>query len=107
MNEHALGYNGTTLWYAFQFLLLTLTAYRLQRIVTTDSWPPSKWFRKRIAQRFGGESSWAEFFTCPFCFGFWATLAVFALATLCLDIPLPVLQALAASAVVGLIGVRD
>lgn len=94
-------------WIIFQWALLSLTAYRLQRIVTTDSWPISRWFRMSIYRRFGGDSAWYDFFTCGWCFGWYCTLAVFAISTLWLNVPLPVLQALAATAVVGQIAQRD
>lgn len=91
----------------FQWVLLTLTSYRIQRIITTDSWPPSIRLRRYVHDRFGSDSSWCDFITCPFCAGTWLTFATFAVAAQFLNIPSPVLQAIAASAIVGLIGTRD
>lgn len=88
----------------FQWVLLTLTAFRLQRIVTADKWPPSEWFREGLKEQFGEESSWYLFFTCPWCFGFWATLGVFSIAAYVVNVPYPILQSLAATAVVGILG---
>jgi hypothetical protein len=96
-------------WVMFQWFLLTLFAYRAQRIVTTDSWPPTHWFHVKLRDRFGtaDQSAVSDFFTCGWCFGFFSTLAVFSLATLWLNVPLPVLQAIAATTVVGQLAQRD
>lgn len=89
----------------FTFVLLTLLAYRAQRIVTRDDWPPSEWFRDRIERRFGPNSSWYTLVTCHWCFGTWATFATFAVASAWLALPPHwAVQAGAAAAVVGLIG---
>lgn len=89
--------------YIFQWIVISLACYRIQRIVTTDDWPPSLWFRKKM--RFNAYL--LEFFSCPWCFGTWATWAIFALSAQFVSVPLPVFQALAGSAVVGYLGQRD
>lgn len=91
----------------FQFILLSLASYRLQRIVTADLWPPSLAFRRYVAKRFGKDSSWYDLVTCPWCFGTYVTMAVFAVASYSLSVPLPILQAVAAMAVVGYLGNQE
>ena len=85
----------------FQFILLSLASYRLQRIITEDSWPPSEWLREKVAIRFGKDSSWYDFITCPWCIGTHLTFAVFAISAQYLTVPLPVIQAFAAATLVG------
>jgi hypothetical protein len=41
-----------------------LSAARVVRLITHDTWPPMEWARPRIAARLG---SWAEVMVCPFC----------------------------------------
>lgn len=94
------------------FLLVAALSYRLQRIITTDSWPPSRWFRVSIAKRANAvktEGIWADvydFFTCPWCIGTWLTAAIF-----CIDyyhpIPSLLLYIAAAATLVGQLGQRD
>lgn len=92
----------TSLHPVFVFILLTLAAYRLQRIVTADTWPPSAWFRDWVDDRFGPTSSWSEFFHCPHCLGFWTSLAVFAEHFLLGAVPIEVYMAIAAAGVISL-----
>lgn len=87
----------------FTFLVLSLSSFRLQRIVTTDKWPPSKWFRSKLTLG----SFWDELFNCPWCFGFWVTIAVFVEHFYIGVVPLWIHLALAASTVVGFIGNYD
>lgn len=88
----------------FHFLLLVGAAFRLQRFVTSDSWPPTRWFRIKLRQRFGEpeDSAITDFFHCPWCFGAWLTFALFAIDWYH-PIPTVILGALTASALVGLI----
>lgn len=88
----------------FQWVLLSLTAFRLQRIVTADDWPPSEWFRESVKERFGEDSSWYKLFTCPWCWGTWMTLGVFSIAAQVISVPNPLLQSIAGCAVVGILG---
>lgn len=82
------------------FFLLSLACYGIQRVITTDDWPPSEWFRQSVTTRFGRDSGWAIFFECSFCIGFWLSAAVFAWAWYLIDIPYPVIQLFASRAVV-------
>lgn len=86
-------------------VLLSLGAYRLQRVVTTDDWPLSEWFRSKVERRFGSQSSWYTLLTCPWCLGFWVSGAtVFVVDRWFHAAPMPILVWLAVSTVVGLIG---
>lgn len=87
----------------FQFILLTLAAFRIQRFVTTDEFPPSIWFRKQTEWNAHLE----KHFQCSWCFGSIATWIIFAIAAQSLNIPLPALQAVAASSLVGYLGSYD
>ena len=89
---------------AWPFVVLALASFRLQRIVTRDDWPPSEWFRGAVERRFGTESSWFTLVTCPWCFGFWVTAAVFAEHRFLDIVPVWAYAICAASAVVGLLG---
>jgi hypothetical protein len=96
------------LWFQVaQFALLSLVAYRLQRIVTADSWPPTKWFREKLETTYGEESHTYTLFTCPWCYGFWVTVAVFSWACYLVSVRWPVAQTIAASVVVGKLGRDD
>lgn len=84
-------------------LVLTFAAYRLQRIVTSDDWPPSEAFRDAVERRFGAASSWYVLVTCPWCFGFWVSIAVMAEHHFLHVVPLWVYGIFAISAGVGLL----
>lgn len=89
---------------ALTFVILALAAYRLQRIVTKDDWPPSEWFRNKVGTRFGYHSSWFTFVTCPWCFGFWVSAVVALEYQFLRVVPLWVYVLFAGAAVTGLIG---
>jgi hypothetical protein len=97
----------------FQFFLLTFSAYVLQYVVTMSDWPPARWFRRELIAHYGQPSSMVDFWTCPRCFGMVFTIAFFSVlgqpngTSYVLSIPLIWLQALAAAAIVGLVGSRD
>jgi len=86
----------------FRFVLQTLACYRVVRLITRDSWPPVAALRRRA-----GEGYWGEFFSCSWCCGSIITLIVFAVLPLSTNLTLAVLAAVAAAAVVGLIGEWD
>lgn len=113
-------------------LWLGLTAYRLTRIVTLDSftepvreriydrWPPDY---ERSGWRYNGELQalvkraptterpkvhWVgQLVECPWCCGHWISGAVVLVAALVGSVPLPVLTWFAVSTLVGLIGEVD
>jgi hypothetical protein len=41
-----------------------ISAARVVRLITHDTWPPMEWARPRIAAKLG---SWSEIMVCPFC----------------------------------------
>lgn len=106
--------------------LTALAAYRLTRLVTTDTivtpwreqvfnrWPPTfdrsrlRWTSEqrhvfRAADDSVPVAHWAKLLDCPWCAGFWITGAA-VLATRC---PRPLLSWLGLSTVVGMIGMVD
>lgn len=100
----------------FLWILLSLASYRLTHIVTDDSWYPFQWWRTFLAKhaqpaaKEGHHNLWteaAELFSCTWCFGWWTSMVVFAVSSQMLSIPLPVLQFLAAAAVVGYLGAKE
>lgn len=55
-----------------------LAAYRLTRLVTTDDLPPARALRDVLADN--TPEAYAMLWSCPWCFGFWTSLAVTGLA---------------------------
>lgn len=92
---------------SFTWLILALASFRLQRIITTDDWPLSEWFRDKVRIRFGLESSWFKLVTCPWCIGSHITILVFLEHHILAVVPFPVYACIAAAAVVGLLGNHD
>lgn len=89
------------------WLLATLAAYRAWRLWALDDLPPVERARDVVweatARRFGAD--WADGWTCVWCSGFWACVAVFAAVDVAgWSVPAPPVQVAAASTVVGLIG---
>lgn len=91
------------------WLLATLAAYRLWRFVALDDLPPWRDLVDRL--EFALESRvgdrWAAGLACPWCSGWWATVAVFTALDAVTVVPLPLLQVAAASTVVGWLGAQD
>lgn len=86
------------------FVLLCFAAYRVQHFITSDV-VPGEWVRKPLLKRSNGKGGYLfEFISCHYCLGTWLTWATFAVAAQFVVVRLPVLQALAGSAVVGLLG---
>lgn len=90
----------------FEFIIAALALYRFQRLITTDRWPPTVWFRGELDARFGPESSVAYMFHCPWCVGLWAC-AVFFTINHFYGIPFWVQAIFAGSAVVGFLGEHE
>jgi len=93
----------------FVWVLAVLASWRMWRLIAVDDLPG---WRDRIDRasahaeaRFGPR--WADGIVCPWCSGFWVTVAVFTTVDLFTTVPLPVLQAVAGSAAVGWLGERD
>ena len=85
------------------FLLIALATYRITRIVTADKVTerPRAWAEDRAAD---GHPKLTYFVTCPWCVSIYIASAVVGITDLVASVPLPGLQALAASTVCGLIG---
>lgn len=84
-------------------LLVCLTAYRLTRLVVSDSWPPSEWMRGQVIDRTGEESSWSYLVHCPWCMGMWIAGLVTAATDVAVGLPVPLLVWGAAATACGLI----
>lgn len=119
----------------FEWVILALASFRLQRIVTKDTWYPTQWFREKLKERwlraedeFSVEISRShkmnkeakklhrkaarmreenELFTCPWCFGFWTCAAVFAEHQFLALVPLWIYALFAASGLTGMLGMYD
>lgn len=81
----------------FLFVLVVLAAYRVTRIITSDT------ITRRARERYV-PSRWLEAITCPWCVGFWVSGAAVGIVLLFgVSLPLPVAWWFALSAAVGLI----
>lgn len=58
--------------YFVMFLVGTLAAARVTRLIVEDDFPPAVAVRNFIDSRF--PAKWATLFHCPFCMGFWVSL---------------------------------
>lgn len=83
-----------------EFLVLSLAAFRVTRFVIKDFLVAG--LRDRLWNRFPPDSTkTGYFFTCPWCVGFWVSLALFFCYTIVPSPTLWVCYVLALSAVVG------
>jgi hypothetical protein len=91
---------------AYEFVLLALASFRLTRLIAWDTWPPVSRARIWLLYRpEGGLRSDAldELFACPFCLGFWISLAFYLAWLFFPTATLAVSIVLALSAIVGLV----
>lgn len=84
----------------FLFLLMSLTVYRLTRLVVRDTFPPILWIRKRLV---GDETeevlpSWSwtptwvsDLLSCPYCASGWISLGTMLIVDAYTSLPLPIL----------------
>lgn len=89
----------------FRFLLLTLSAYRLTRLVTTDSLTEE--LRSSINDRFGADSKLAVLISCPWCSSVFIASAVFLVERYLWQPPLWMLGMVASYAIIGFLGTYD
>lgn len=83
--------------------LMTLTAYRLTRVIAVDKFPPMLSMRVRVYLRYG-ENSWQFYLiNCVWCVGVYASAIVVAPTAWLANIPLPVLWWGAVASLVGII----
>lgn len=90
-----------------RFALLTLSAFRLTRLITTDKWPPTKRFREWIEERTGEESGWSEFIGCGWCAGTVITGVVFITDRYLWSPSIWLLSVVAAMSLVGYLSAYD
>lgn len=88
----------------FRFLLLTLAAYRLTRLLTADDLPPSKAFRDWVRHRTGHDSAWSTLVHCEWCSGVWGVAGVFLVDRYWWTPPIWLLAMVAAMTLVGILG---
>lgn len=96
-------------------ITMALASYRLFRLWSLDTWPPSEairdWLDARAAKsEVQGEGFWPrvhEMWICPWCSGTWAAGAVVWIVDVMHGLPLPLLQWGAVACLVGLIGKVD
>ena len=65
---------------AVEVAVTALATFRLVRIVTTDDFPPIELARTRIVEWAGKDSALAKAISCPWCSGWYISLAVVVLA---------------------------
>lgn len=83
------------------FILMALAAYRLFRLVALDT------ITEPARKRFKPDGKMGLFISCPWCAGAWISFGTVAVTAQCANVPLPILQALAVSCVVGFLGGFD
>lgn len=89
----------------FRFVLLTLSAYRLTRLITTDAITED--FRDWVGKHFGEKSKWFTLVGCPWCVGVYISSAVFLVERYLWQPPMWMLGMVAAYAIIGLLGTYD
>lgn len=57
------------------YVLVVLAAYRVTRVIVHDDFPPTMALRRVVVRKFGPDSSWADLVACPWCMGWWVSLA--------------------------------
>lgn len=91
------------------FVLMSLAAYRLWRLVAVDKLPPIMWARERfeaaVDRRFN--AVWADGVTCPWCSGAWVSALVVGAVWCVRPLTLPALWFAAVSTTVGLLAQWD
>lgn len=68
-------------FYGAAIVVGILSAGRLTRLVTADTFPPAAWLRANYA-KWTKDGDWSVLAQCPWCFGPWASAAVLAWALL-------------------------
>lgn len=91
------------------FVLVCLAAYRAVRFVVIDDFPPMVRIRDGIESFVLAHvgADWADGVKCPWCAGFWVSVAVVAIVWSFVEIPLPGLWFAAVPAVAGYLNEYD
>lgn len=91
------------------FILITLAAYRIWRLIAEDSFPPTEKvvqaFESAVKRRFGVD--WAAGVYCPWCSGFHCCVLIWAITWAFRPLPLPFIWPWAMSTAVGFLAQRD
>jgi Protein of unknown function (DUF1360) len=94
-------------------IIYALAAYRIERLLARDTFPPIAWMRDTLVDRLNrdrdiqqGEHWLADLVSCPWCLGLWVAIAVVVLASL-LPWWIVVAVPLAFSAVIGHLAGRE
>ena len=103
------------------FVLGTLAAYRVTRLVVADKiaepymervrwWLERRWFSKHPDED-GSQTEWnsrlAYMLSCPWCFGFWVSGATTVILSVAYGLSYPVIAWLAMSTAIGFLGRID
>lgn len=71
------------------FSLISLTSWRLARLITKDVFPPAVWLRERVGMKWG-TGSWQSYLAeCPVCVGVYTSALVVAATVGLTDVSLP------------------
>lgn len=87
------------------WLFLTLATFRITRFITTDDLTQP--IRHRVEKRMGSQSNWFTLINCNWCVGIYITALVFSEYHYLSIVPIWVYAAIAASSVVGYLGIWD
>lgn len=90
-----------TAYSTLPFVVISFSAYRLTRFLTTDTIPFSH-LRNWLTDRWA-DTIWVDGLTCSWCLGAYVSFALVAGLAQVISIPLPILYALAVSSAVGII----
>jgi hypothetical protein len=89
---------------AFTYIVLALAAFRVTRVITTDT--VFETIRDRIWNRFPPTTKFGYLLTCNWCTGFWVSIGFVGLYLLVPTIVFVVSLVLSISAIVGLLSDR-
>jgi hypothetical protein len=102
------------------FVLATLAAYRVTRLVTTDKIAEPlmdrirfglerRWYAKHgpVGSDTHFNSKWAYLLSCPWCLGFWVSGVMTVVLSIAYGLDYPIITWLAMSTVVGFLGGAD
>lgn len=88
-------------------ILMSLATYRLTRLVVEDAFPPMRYQRERVIERYGEESWQGYLVQCPWCVSIYTGGAVVLATCISTSVPLPVWIWLTASVVSGFLAKVD
>lgn len=84
--------------FGWLLLLVTLTSYRLSRLVVDDTFPPITWVRDRLTGDDPAVARWrrvprwvGDLVSCTWCASVWTSAGVTLLTWVWIDLPVPLL----------------